>query len=704
VPSAKVRYGIKTALSLTLAYLIPMSMGWPQPQTAATTVMLIAAAGLASDSLQKGVQRIMGTVAGAVIGLSLVALFPQDRMAYLLAVSATAAVIAYLYNAYQGDSTLFMLTLAVTLMVFNGGEAEGAFLYGVDRAFMTAFGVIVYTVVVTVLWPVRAVDNTRQLARAVADGYRQAFVALAQPATEHKTDSDETLATLLTREEAFQAHFAAVKGSAEGVTTYLAEWHSVVSCYEELEAILLPALRQQSRPDIDFSRYLADYPALLAQVEALFERVALSWQGQASAEEIEPLPVNHRELSLRGEPHLTVAAVAARAELLRNIQVVLLDLCTALDSMLFDRGDFRPGRTPRGKPAFIWLDLENAKTAIRAFIVFWLASVIWIEFNPPGGFMFVTLATLLVLLVSYTPVSPKTLFILFTLGFAFALPAYVFLLPQMTHWLELAGFMFAYSFVGFYVFQGPVSIFFLLGLFTLGIQNTMNYQFDVILLVVMLFYLVCALLIVATHFPFTSKPERLFTSARGRFFRACAGSLEVTTASHGRVRLVSRLGAANSAALLTKMHNWGAQVDPKYFPANSQQDITELNRACDLLHAQVQIVSLRRHEFAGNRLVIAARERTPNYLLVDLCNDLADNPAATGGDGPFTAIEARVAQMHEELNELRRDSSSLDQNSFKELAHFYVYLNLQAALLDSLQQCREAQLKLAWQQLAEPRF
>ena len=30
---------------LTLAYLIPMGMGWPQPQTAAITVMLIAATG-----------------------------------------------------------------------------------------------------------------------------------------------------------------------------------------------------------------------------------------------------------------------------------------------------------------------------------------------------------------------------------------------------------------------------------------------------------------------------------------------------------------------------------------------------------------------------------------------------------------------------------------------------------------------------------
>jgi uncharacterized membrane protein YccC len=705
LPSAKVRHGIKTALSLTLAYLIPMSMGWPQPQTAAITVMLIAATGLASDSLQKGVLRVLGTGAGAVIGLSLIALFPQDRMTYLLAVSVAVALIAYLYNAYQGDSTLLMLTVAVILMVFNGGDAEGAFLYGVDRALMTAFGVIVYTVVATALWPVRAVDNSRQLAGAVTEGYRQAFALLSQPANDAQGDIDRALAALVAKESTFQAHFARVKGNAEGVATYLAEWRSVVRCYEELEAILLPALRQQPRQAVDFGRYLNDYQAVLERIEVLFARVASSWQGQATADKIGPLPVSYRERSLRGEPHLTVAAVAARAELLRKIQVVLLELCAALDSMVFDRGDFRPGRAPRGKPAFIWLDLENAKTAVRAFLVFWLATAIWIGFNPPGGFMFVTLATLLVLLVSYTPVSPKVLFILFSMGFAFAVPAYIFLLPQMTHWLELAVFMFGYSFIGFYAFQGPVSIFFMLGMFSLGIQNTMNYNFDAILLVVMLFYLVCALLIIATHVPFTSKPERLFSSARARFFRACGRTLELTTVRPGLPRLLCQLRATNSAALLAKMHSWGAMVDHRYFTANSAQDISHLLRACDLLHGQLQVFARRRDEFSNNPLVMAARENSRYNLLAELCDELARNPCtASEASGPFAAIDTRLAQIRRALDELRQDTGMPDQYGLEELAHFYVYLNLQATLLDNIRACRTAQQMLDWHQLAEPRF
>ena len=202
-PPARFRYAVKTSLSLTLAYLIPMALGWPQPQTAATTVMLIAATGLLSDSLQKGVLRVLGTVAGAVLGLGLIALFPQERMVYLLAASTTVAIIIYLYNAYQGDSTVFMLTAVVTLMVFNGGDAEGAFLYGVDRAFMTAFGVIIYTVVASMLWPVRIADNTRALATGVSQGYGQAFDRLARADASVAPPLDAFLAGLLQRKKLF---------------------------------------------------------------------------------------------------------------------------------------------------------------------------------------------------------------------------------------------------------------------------------------------------------------------------------------------------------------------------------------------------------------------------------------------------------------------------------------------------------------------
>ncbi len=65
----------------------------------------------------------------------------------MLSVSLAVAVVFYIRSAYLADPTLFMLTGVMILMMFNGGDAEGAFLYGLDRTYMTVFGVVVYTLV-----------------------------------------------------------------------------------------------------------------------------------------------------------------------------------------------------------------------------------------------------------------------------------------------------------------------------------------------------------------------------------------------------------------------------------------------------------------------------------------------------------------------------------------------------------------------------
>ena len=694
----KFRFATKTALSLTLAYLIPMAMGWPQPQTAATTVMLIAATGMVSESLQKGVLRVLGTVVGAVIGLSLIALFPQDRMVYLLAVSTVVSIIIYLYNAYQGDSTLFMLAAVVTMMVFNGGDAEGAFLYGVDRAFMTVFGVLVYTVVASLLWPVKTEDNTHALAAAVASGYGAAFSRLVRPPGEQQSPVDEQLASLLAAEEAFQTQFAAAKNNRDALAAYLGEWNAVVSCYEDLQDILLPALKQDSGGERDYGKHIADYPRLLDHIEGMFAHIDAAWRGQDRESALQTLEVKVQPGSLRQENHLGVAAVATRVEILEQIQVALCDLDVALNSLLFDQGGFHATREPRGKPSFLWLDLESFKTALRVFTTFWVACGIWIQFNPPGGFTFVTMCVVLIPLVSYTPVTPKLLFILFTLGFFFALPAYVFLLPNMTHWVELATFIFAYAFLGFYVLSGPVSIFFLLGLFTLGIQNEMSYAFNGIVLTMLMFYMICALLIISIHFPFTSKPEKIYAGVRQRFFRHC-GRLARLGTCPDRFQPIAALRLRSGGGLLAKLHHWGAMIDSSYFPSNEPVRINAFNHTCDLLEGQLGILQRRAREFAANPLIAATDKRTTCNRLVKLCDTLADNKGAAA----FGQAREKLVGMDERLDEHLGDDY-LERYTPAEIAQFYVYLNLQASILAALEACREAQHNLDWEQLGETRF
>ena len=699
IPNVRLQHATKTALSLALAYLIPMALGWPQPQTAATTVMLIAATGMISESLQKGVLRVVGTVAGAIIGLSLIALFPQERMLYLLAVSCIVAFIIYLYNAFQGDSTAFMLTAVVTLMVFNGGDAEGAFIYGIDRAFMTAFGVIVYTVVASMLWPIRLADNTRSMAGSLGTRYREGFERLVHNEEHQEQSRDDFLAELLTEGNAFDTHFSSVKNHADGVVNYLPEWRCVAAGYREIECLLLPALKQICNRKVEYANFIHDYEAVLTRLEAQFEMMEKAWRGEQRPSDGETLSISLNTHALREAGHLDAAAVISQIELLQKLSHMLSDILRALDSLLYDGPRFDRKTDQNRVPAFVWLDQENLKTALRAFFTFWIASAIWITVNPPGGFMFVTLCTVLIPLASFTPVTPKLLFILFSLGFLFAVPSYVFLLPLMTHWLALGIFVFAYAFLGFFVFQGPVSIFFLLGLFTLGIQNTMYYNFDALLLKVLMFYLVCAVLILSVNVPFSSKPETLYRSLRYRFFQYCAKSLRLVdgTAKFSDKVVMACLG--NGAPLLEKMQIWAARINSPSLEHEDRQSLLSLNNACEILLGQLQIVALRRNEFMQNRLIKAVKRETEDNILARMCHCLAHFDKK----GELKPLRNRVANIESELDH-RLEDDYLERYRPEEIALFYIYLNLQVSIASSIEACRQAQQSVDWNRLGENRF
>jgi len=562
---------------------------------------------------------------------------------------------------------------------------------------MTAFGVIVYTLVGSLLWPVKSVDNTRTLAAGVGHSFHNAFQRLTQEQSGgNEAPMDEQLAALIARQDALETHYAAIKNTSEGVTAYLAEWNAIVSCYEDLQNTLIPAMKEERQANMAFNRHMGNYHELLAHTEALFQEVESRWQGRHEIDDPQVMKIVYSVEQLAQENHFTVAAVVARAELLQHTQSILIELLAAMDSLLFDQGTFDKSRQPTGKPTFLWLDLENFKTAVRVFVTFWIAATIWMQFNPPGGFMFVTMCTVLIPLVSYTPVTPKLLFILFTLGFLFALPAYVFLLPNMTHWLQLAAFIFSYAFIGFYVLQGPVSIFFLLGLFTLGIQNTMSYNVDAILLIMLMFYMVCTLLIISVHFPFTSKPQRLYPSLRRRFFHQCSQLLRITSLP-GKATPHLRLGI--TAALLAKMKFWGAQIDGAYFNANGKEQLNALNQSSDLLLAQLQVMADRSKEFGDNPLINSLRGRSNPSPLAELSDALAAGPA----EHTFEQVRARLRGINERLGEFLGESY-LDRYGTQQVAQFYVYLNLQASILSSLQACLDAQQALDWQQLKETKF
>jgi len=400
--STKLKFSLKVSLSIVLAYLIPISLGWNQPSTAAMTIMLIASANGVHESISQGLMRMVGTIIGASIGLTLIALFPQERLLYFLTLSVILAIIIYLYYAYQGDSSVFLLTAMIIMMIFIQGP-ENAFLYGMDRTFMTLFGILIYTFVNIFLW----------------------------------------------------------------------------------------AEKNSSKPE------------------------------KINADNI--------------------------------------------------------------APAFIFFDFEYIKATLQILSIFWLSVAFWIYFNPPGGFLLVTLATLLALFTTFTPLKPTVLMLLFTVGFLFATLMYIFVLPNLVYAWELALFLFIYSFIGFYFLKPKVTIFFLIGIPLLNINNNMDYNFGLFLNILLVFYLFLIALILLHNFPFSTKPEHLFLGAKKLYFKYMQKALHTPKKHH---RHFIKLA-------LKKMEFWMVHIDYRYFDKLTKEELAEFIDECKLITKNLEEIGTR---------------------------------------------------------------------------------------------------------------
>ncbi len=381
--SDKLKFALKISLAMVIGYITPLALGWSQASVAGITIMLIASAGGASESLSKGLVRIVGTVVGATVGLTLIALFPQERLLYLSALSICLSITIYLYYAHKGDSTVYMLSAVVMMMVYISGP-EDAFMYGVDRTMMTIFGIIVYTIIQVFIWPVK----------------------------KEKVDK--------------------------------------------------------------------------------------------------PL----KEESL-----------------------------------------------------FVWFYPDHIKATLQLIALFWSTTLFWIMFNPPGGFLLVTLAVILGLFTTFSPLKPKALMILFTLGFIGATISYVFILPNLVYAWELALFIFAYTFLTFYFLKPKLVVFLLIGMFLLGIENVMVYNFSLFLNTLLVFYIFLIILMFFRNFPFSAKPEHLFLEAKENFIKH-AKALGQTTTQENPSFLQKMKQTYHEQHIITTTESlklWSSQIDYDYF-------------------------------------------------------------------------------------------------------------------------------------------
>lgn len=699
--SDKLKFSIKVSLSMALAYLIPLSQGWSQASTAAITVMLIAAMGSVGESVIKGAMRVLGTIIGAVIGMTLIALFPQERILYLVTLSIIVAIPLYLVRAYKGDPSIFMLTAMTMMLVFKNGEVDDVFIYGLDKTYMTIFGIMVYTIVGVFLWPVNIEDTTRENALKLIEAQTRIF--LDRHASKEKREA--SLALVVENEAQLEKSTMDTNSGAINMQ----QWHSIIYTNKNInEYLTLLSMHDKEAYTDNLDMYVSNYTLLESEITRLFEQIRLSWEKEQQIDITEEIALKYQTGKIKALSHIERASLITTMQDMQKLYKELRTLATKLNRIHSPLPTFFDIENLPDNKRFIWGDIEHLKGVLVTFIIFWTATFFWIQFNPSGGFMIVALATGLSVLTTFTPIKPSMLIVVFSISFIFATFMYVAILPHLHYGWELGLFIFIYSFVSFHFINPKMTIFFLIGLFTFNIANTMYYDFGIFLLVLLMFYLFLILLHIFYYIPFSTKPEHLFIVMKNRFFYLTQKMLERgRKEQQGKVSWFVTLSAKYSEmhlmSTVQKMQLWANDVNVKYFDTIDKEKLFAFTKESEKFAYLVELLYHRDLMMKHNPLIrILGKNYTLPYLS-DLLGEYAMGKSINEVDNFWKDTQQTAHAVEAYLSEVL-EGIDFELYSKKDIAELYENISLRKNVWLSLLNCQKMMKELDFNALKESRF
>ena len=688
---------------MALAYLIPFSQGWAQAQTAVITIMLIAVAGPVSESVSKGFKRVIGTVVGALLGMTLIAVFPQDRLLYLIFLSISVAFAFYLTRAYKEDNTVFMLMGVTMMMVFKSGEVDDVFLYGIDRTFMTIFGIALYTLVSIFIWPVESKDDTLDLASEL----------LASQATlyAHRDGEKEKIKalyeTLQTQEKKLSE--AVITSNSDISDLTLAQKNSILQDIKKInELLMLLSYYDEAHFADKYKQYIENFPSVDADIVTLFQSLKSAIQTKKEIEIPEKWEAVYDREAIKTLSHTDRAAFASTILDISTLHETLRALAQKFNAVISPYPTHFTLTEMPNPSKFNWFDLEDMKGTLVTFLIFWASTLFWIAFNPPAGFLIVTLATALSVMTTFSPLKPSLLMIIFSFSFIFATAMYIFVLPNIHYAWELGLFIFMYAFIGFYFIPAMISVFFLLGMAVLGLANPMVYNFQLFLITLFVFYLFLFVLMFFYYIPFSTKPETLFLTMKQRFFKLSANlmrrsnNLSVDKGSFwGSIK--AKYAQKHLMTTVKKMQLWASKIDTKYFDEIDKKTLLAFTKESENFVYLLQMMYRKEIQSMDNKLIQLLRERHTEFNLPTLLETFAKGQNINAVDAIWKNEKHIIEKIEATLKNLLSQMEPGQYNQ-REIIEFYENISLRRNVWASLLDCQKLMETLDFKVLTRSRF
>ncbi len=612
VLSRKAKEAIKTALAMTLSYGIALSLGWDKPYWAGFSVAFISLA-TSGQSLNKGAYRMLGTLMAGAVSLAIIALAPQNRWLFITLLSAWMGFCTYMtwgkrHPVFWGYSGYVCAVVSMAA----GPDPVNAFNTAVLRAQETGLGILVYSLLAILLWPV----NSRPKFEAAAAKLAATQQQLLQTGMDWMAgQGDQAAAQKLRAQEMqeqnqFSQLFAAAETDSYEIWELRHQWHS----YQDRVAGLSEAMARW-RENLTGTQSL-HLPALMpnlngfaAELDVRLTQIGRMLANQEPGQQPSAVDLELDDTQVRHLSHFHKAALIVIRDQLRRME--------SLTRSLFDLAGYIKGFSPAAPelddklPATEGVGLpdpDRAAGAVRVMLIMWIAylGMIYIDRFPAGADAVAVAGTFGLVIAGIPQVS---IWLLFLPAFLSALATgliYFLVMPQMSSFLGLCALLFTVTFAIYYLLAAPklnVAKLLAISMFitVISVSNHQGYHFLVVSTTALMLPVVFICMGVTAYFPVDLRPRQSFLRLLGRYFQSCEYLMNAL--SQGPQKSESRLARLRKAfhlreisSLPTKQGAWSKVLSMKALPGTSPQQITAMVTALQgLSYRMQQLVEDRGH-------------------------------------------------------------------------------------------------------------
>jgi uncharacterized membrane protein YccC len=717
--STRSKEAIKTALAMTIAYGIALSMDWDRPYWAGFAVAFISLSTV-GQSLNKGALRMMGTLLAFMVSLTIIALFAQERWWFMVALSAFFGFCTYMNGGSKHQYFWFVAGFATVIICFDGGtNPANAFDTAVLRAQETGLGILVYTLVTVLLWPSSTGAEldaaVRQLAATEHDLYRHIRALL-----EGQGDVEDTHSLRMQEVQQinrFSQALAAARTDSYEVWEVRGQWQRVESQSKEL-LVTLERWRESINEvqELDLNGLLPNLHTLGEEVDGRFEQTARMFEGETPERTPQVVDLALNKEAERALTHFQKAALTVTRNRLQHLEELTRSLFeTIADIKGFAASSPQALVASTPQPGFV-PDPDRIASSTRAMAGLWLAYLLWIYVEVPAGSAIVTAAAPIGMSLANMPQARVSmLFKPVATAIAFASALYIFVMPQLSSFAGLGPMIFLATFAICYLFATPRQALgraFGLAMFVTiaGISNQQSYNFLSVADTSAMFVLLLAVLALAANIPHLARPEKAFLRLLARFFRSCENLMttmrwNITMTPTRLDRWRQAFHAREVATLPQKLAAWGKALDTKDLPGTSADQVLALTTNLQALAYRMQELMDARTNPQAELLVreMLTDVRAWRLKVQEAFRGLSMDPAAAPADALRERLTARLALLERRIEETLNKAGE-GELSDRDGENFYRLLGAYRGLSEAAIEYAGTAEKIDWSRWQESRF